>query len=367
MKNRHFTKWFLCFIAASLLGVWIGFHFYSNFTSSKLLDRYVTNDPCKNHSIHDTCYFDAMEEVFKKAGFKTALAYVKEITKDQPYDSCHFFMHEIGKFAYREYRDIRRVLNDADYFYCLGGFTHGALAEYLADSQDLEGAVAEVCIPFLQKRALDQRARDCLHGLGHSLMTVTENDIFKSIRYCDLYPEGEKQFHCHYGAFMENYYEHKPDYHGPIKFIDRDDPLYPCNAVDEKYKSACYRFSGYIAITEYQKEKPKSDWDIEGFKVAIAACEKINEERETDMYQEFCVGNLPAMIQGTFKYPENFGKIKQLCALANKDSHEARCLAVFARILSRIDYEKRDLASLFCQEVGLRFRDHCVSFIEREQ
>ncbi len=132
----------------------------------------------------------------------------------------------------------------------------------------------------------------CGHGMGHGLMTVHENHVPASLEACDLASDGYIRESCYSGIFMENivlvthphhtteghaaaggsHGQDEPadshDAHGESasadahgghdahggdadggghgmrhaawKALDRDDPLYPCNAVATRYQPACY-------------------------------------------------------------------------------------------------------------------------------
>lgn len=126
----------------------------------------------------------------------------------------------------------------------------------------------------------------CAHGIGHGLMTTHANHVPKSLEGCDLASDPFVRESCYGGVFMENLVlvthphhtteghaathgghgsdgdarsggddghgeagghgahggggGHGATAHGRWKALDRDDPLYPCNAVGAAYQQACY-------------------------------------------------------------------------------------------------------------------------------
>lgn len=133
----------------------------------------------------------------------------------------------------------------------------------------------------------------CAHGMGHGLMAVHDNHVPMSLQACDQATDGFVREMCYGGVFMENIvrithphhtgeghagtqgdhagnahdgrqaqagHEAHGDHgdggqaqagahahaghggmeHGEWKALDRSDPLYPCNAVAEKYREQCY-------------------------------------------------------------------------------------------------------------------------------
>jgi len=75
--------------------------------------------------------------------------------------------------------------------------------------------------------------------MGHGFMAVFESDVFRSLAACDALADPWEQHHCYGGVFMENLTAmHHPS--RPSKHLRPEEPLYPCTAVDRRYKAECY-------------------------------------------------------------------------------------------------------------------------------
>ena len=76
-------------------------------------------------------------------------------------------------------------------------------------------------------------AYQCIHGLGHGLMIYTGYDLPGSLKTCDGLQTGFDRVSCSGGVFMENF---TSSYGVTSKYLRKNDPIYPCNAVAERHK-----------------------------------------------------------------------------------------------------------------------------------
>src|SRR5437867_2527136 len=70
---------------------------------------------------------------------------------------------------------------------------------------------------------------NCVHGLGHGIMSITRNELFDSLKICDNLTGSWERQSCWGGAFMENVMADNRNH--TTKYLKLDDLLYPCNAV----------------------------------------------------------------------------------------------------------------------------------------
>lgn len=74
----------------------------------------------------------------------------------------------------------------------------------------------------------------CIHGIGHGVASFFKTtDLKSALSTCDKLSDG--QTFCHDGVFME--FERS----APASFYKTDDPLYPCDSIDQRYLSTCGR------------------------------------------------------------------------------------------------------------------------------
>jgi hypothetical protein len=95
-----------------------------------------------------------------------------------------------------------------------------------------------ICADIPTKAAYSFDYYNCVHGLGHGLMALTENELFDSLKLCDNLTGQWEKSSCYGGVFMENVIADGKDH--STKYLKPSAPLYPCNAVDTPYKESCY-------------------------------------------------------------------------------------------------------------------------------
>lgn len=153
--------------------------------------------------------------------------------------NCHNRAHELGRRAYE------MLGNDAFKHCgveCHSGCRHGATEAFFAEhgSGNLAHSIDVLCGEETNEFALHQ----CLHGTGHGLMAWFDYDIHAALAACDIIEMPHHQSSCRSGVFMENIVggiataDSDDQYHS-TKYLN-DDPHYPCNILDEKYKADCY-------------------------------------------------------------------------------------------------------------------------------
>ena len=84
--------------------------------------------------------------------------------------------------------------------------------------------------------------------MGHGLLSIQDDNLFTALKTCDTYDGSWQQDSCYGGVFMENVMnEVNPGSHSD--YLKQDDPLYPCTAVDARYKQQCYLMQTSHALT----------------------------------------------------------------------------------------------------------------------
>jgi hypothetical protein len=209
--------------------------------------------------------------------------------------NAHALAHGLGIAAYRTPETMAGTFADCPPTQ-MSGCYHGVVQGYflsLARQGRLPGTpeLDTMCEPHRGTLFLFFQ---CAHGMGHGLMAVHDNHVPMSLDACDLASDDFIRSSCYGGVFMENVVgvthphhtaeghagtqghdghdaqpaaadahaahggsqaaEHDDEHaghaagqqaqgamrHGPWRPLDRNDPLYPCNAVALKYQQACY-------------------------------------------------------------------------------------------------------------------------------
>lgn len=201
----------------------------------------------------DNCYQQLSRFISTKLSLKESLTMLSQ-NEDTPavYARCHELTHYLSRDEYEKKQSIPNVYSQCDST-CHGGCYHGTLEAYLkskqlkAQSPELTAEFVKICgsITDYPKPLIYY---ECLHGLGHAAMYVTDMDVPQSLTMCDALSGPETQDRCYTGVFMENSSSSTNNDH-PGKYVKADDPMYPCTILDEKYLSVCYRYqSSYFSL-----------------------------------------------------------------------------------------------------------------------
>lgn len=204
---------------------------------------------CFGRNDANNCYNDLAESLLKKFSLGEVLQVMggaeNNLPEALPFSACHTFAHFLGRREYKNSGDFLRAFNQCD-FACNHGCYHGVVEGYfeslgLATADDMNQFLAEKIRGLCGREtdyAVPMRHEDCIHGLGHAAMFVTEHDIFRSLELCDFLSMKSEREECYGGVFMENT-ESATSGH-PSIYIKADDPMYPCSVLEERYLDKCY-------------------------------------------------------------------------------------------------------------------------------
>jgi hypothetical protein len=154
--------------------------------------------------------------------------------------NCHQLTHVIGREAGRKYKDISKAYDHGDNF-CWSGYFHGVMEAVVAryGPSEVPKRLNSICVGIANKARYSFDHYNCAHGLGHGVMLITNDELFKSLKICDNLKDGWERESCYGGVFMENIMARlNPDH--DTKYLRDDQPLYPCTAVADRYAQQCY-------------------------------------------------------------------------------------------------------------------------------
>src|SRR5438034_80271 len=165
---------------------------------------------------------------------KAALAQLQTLMNIDPkvLRSCHALVHEIGHASLKKYNNFGKAISYQDDV-CGSGYLHGVIEQDFSTATNFFAAMQTIC----EGDGLSASMGKCYHGIGHGFMYYTGNDIPKSLYYCDTYGSIEKRSYCSEGVFMENF-NSQERFH-PSKYLNPNDPFYPCAQQTAFYKDAC--------------------------------------------------------------------------------------------------------------------------------
>lgn len=222
------------------------------------------------------CYEEHYIELVKEEGIKAAFDDLKARYAKNQYivAQCHPITHVIGREAALKFKTPSQAYLEGDP-YCWSGYYHGVLETFLerVGRENLPTEIDNICkdIPGKEKYSFDYY--NCVHGLGHGVMAITQNELFKSLDYCDNITGRWEQESCASGAFMENVIVDNLNHF--TKYLKPEEPLYPCTASPEKYKNTCY-----LMQTSYILKVNGGD-----FADTFAWCRKAEEPHRATCFQ----------------------------------------------------------------------------------
>ncbi len=230
-----------------------------------------------------TCYKKVLTDITKSQSPEQASALVKSDYEKVPYvkTECHQLMHVIGRVAIDKYGDVARTYAHGDQF-CWSGYYHGALEEFakVKGYSYIEKNANDICKPIAAKGLHSFYHYNCVHGIGHGFMFIKGGDLFASLKACDALTDSWERTSCYGGVFMQNIMnEQTPDADADkgSKFLKSSEPMYPCTAVEEKYKGQCYLMQTSYAL------------QVEGYDFAkvFSLCSGVDE-----LYRDTCYTSL---------------------------------------------------------------------------
>jgi len=301
----------------------------------------------------DGCYKKASEVLHSQFGLaKTLEVFKKNEDFPEVYARCHEVTHYLSRLEYEKEKSIAKVYAQCDST-CHGGCYHGTLEAYLKESFDTERSrstqdkklnfLASVFPKVCGKIGDYQKPiefNECLHGMGHAAMFVTEMELFDSLKLCDTMTNQAYKERCYTGVFMENSSSSTSFDHASI-YIKADDPFYPCNILEEKYQPLCWQYqSSYFSIISNQ------DWA----KVADL-CLKIPE-----IYQDRCFRTIGTNQVG---FTSSLAKMKEGCSVMPNSHFQEICVSgVISSLSYRFVGEIQKMID-FCSLVELPYKEIC--------
>ena len=198
--------------------------------------------------------FDCLETYYESLvtdkGVKAAFDDLKARYPKNAYvrAQCHPLTHVIGRGAALASQTVSEAYLSGDSF-CWSGYYHGVLETYVArvGLQNLPKRINDVCKDIPGKSQYSFDYYNCVHGLGHGVMAITEDELFDSLKYCRYLTGGWEQQSCASGVYMENIIADGRDHQ--TKYLKKSDPLYPCNASLDLFKNTCYLMQTSYILT----------------------------------------------------------------------------------------------------------------------
>lgn len=304
-------------------------------------------DPsCNRGDIEEqyACYNKFYVEVVRTDGSEAAMEHMKGKYNggDSFYRSqCHQLTHMVGRAATDKYATVSEAYTHGDSF-CWSGYYHGVMEGIVSKmGGDVANRLDSICADLPGKAEYTFDYYNCVHGLGHGVMFILNNEIPESLRLCDNLTGGWEQSSCHGGVFMENIIADEIDH--TSKYINGIDPHYPCNVVEEKYKGTCY-----LMQTSHMLKLAGRD-----FAKVFLQCEDAPE-----MHRNACYQSLGRDASG--QSISNVAQTKASCMLGQNDTASMYCFR--GAVKDFISYHHSDIkARELCASIEEKFQSDCVA------
>lgn len=216
--------------------------------ADSLEDRVLTIfQDCDKDLARQECYNDTVLALYPDYSIPELLEIIKMLRRTDPYYSnCHALAHDIASRAIKDdpasWRDL--IAHDSGTI-CTGGFVHGVVIERFRGELSSDDDVARI-MPDLADACARRERRGpslvdwtaCIHGIGHLLMYVTENDVNRSLALCGILASLENEnarLACMRGVFMQMYWSAEED--NPV-FVDNTQ----VTLTSDSYRDVCAVF-----------------------------------------------------------------------------------------------------------------------------
>jgi hypothetical protein len=192
----------------------------------------------------------------------------------------HLLMHTVGEYIYNKFGSEGLGMCK-DYF--LSACFHAFIIEDLSD-HGLEGLAKTVdrC-ENTGRHVLSQ----CSHASGHGFVVWNDYDLVKALSMCDKLGEISKNLplvNCYDGVFMENIFSVHEGKLSTKRWVNNEDPYYPCNdpRIPEKYLVGCWTNQASLMYQIYKGD----------FRKVAEGCDRVLDTG----YQELCYNNFARQI-----------------------------------------------------------------------
>ena len=296
----------------------------------------------------DSCYKDIANLFYYQFGLRVILdLFQKNENTVAVFARCHEVTHYLSRMEYQNSQNIAKVY-DICTSVCHGGCYHGTIEQYMkdknlplgvADAQKIKSEIPKIC-GKLEDYKTPILFDECVHGIGHGAMFVTDGELPQALKICDNLTTQREIDSCYSGVFMENSSSSTSTDH-PGKYVKKADPMYPCNSLEPKYLPLCYRYQ-----SSYFAQITKNNW-IETAKLCLAV---------PQAYQSGCFQTIGTNQVG---FTQDMKQMIYDCSLMPTDEYRTICLqGIVISLAGRYRGESQKIIDL-CNKVNDNFKSAC--------
>jgi hypothetical protein len=310
-------------------------------------------------TVMSTPIFGELRGLIETQGIPAALDRLEAMAAKDPkvLNTAHDYAHAIGQFSYGYFGSVTATFGQCRETFQSGCY-HGVLEAYLEENPKLTpDQIAELCDVSVAPGASNVLRFQCIHGLGHGLTASYEHDIYRALRACDFLRQDWDRGSCYSGVFMENiiFAMHQlqaqsggGDGHdhggaGHRYYLEPQDPLYPCNVLDEKYKPECFVMKTSAILL----------FNGQNFKQAAAECDRAGA------YVHLCYQSIGRDVSShVYRNPK---KALPMC-MQGDPRYRGYCLIGAAKNMIDVTW-KTDEARALCKAAPADYKDQCYTAI----
>lgn len=355
-----------------------------NKTASETDSMYVSEimTKCAKVEYPAVCSKQAANLFLSYMDYDQVLTALKISSKDPTvYANCHPLVHFLGREGYKKEHNVK-TLYAKDRSVCDSGFYHGVM-EQLFEEKDIPlFKESDTKIVDVMKSACGQktdyeipiRYSACIHGVGHALMFISNDDLPKSLEHCRILTKDQGRRTCYGGVFMENAGSVTNPYH-ISKYLKKDDPLYPCNWVGVKSEATCYQYQALyfakITNNDWKKTSELCDTEPEKYKgncFQFIGSNLLNFTEDNQKIKEVSDFIPPLFLPNYFRGvvsgigEANVGvptKMQDSCNQAASAAHLENCLGNIALAVKQWSTDVSQ-HSRWCEELGATAKKSCL-------
>lgn len=325
---------------------------------------------CYDINGRDGCYKQVAQALFDQFGLAETLTLLRENEQHpEVYARCHEATHYLSRNEYDKQKSIAKIYAQCDST-CHGGCYHGTLEAFLKEQQSkanysLITEFSKVC----GKQENYQKPLEfyeCLHGLGHAAMFVTDMELMESLKLCDTLNNNIYEDKCYTGVFMENSSSSTSFDHKSI-YIKEDDPFYPCNILSEKHQPMCWQYqSSYFSVINNQDWKKVADMCLQipqiyqdrcfrtigtnqvGFTTSFETMKKDCDQMPNAQFKNICITGVISSL--SYRFVGDTQKMIDFCSTVDTQNKES-CFKQMGTSLLDWNFNK-ELAKKECRKVS---------------
>ena len=289
---------------------------------------------------HDTpgCFRQAFGNFAYSKGPQAALRLLDADSRTIPgvQADCHQIAHNIGHAGLAHYKNNAAVALAHGAMTCNSGYYHGVIERAFAGVP--RARVTDIARRLCTGTAVTKEEfllYQCVHGLGHGLMIYSGLDLPYSLKVCHQLQTEFDRVSCTGGVFMQNLMPGM----GTSRYLKKNDPIYPCNAVARRDKVYCY-----LMVTSRILTLDGYDW-----RKTAAWCRRSERGWVATCFQSF-----GRDASGFTQYQPR--RTIRLCLEARKDAGE--CMFGAARDYAN-NYAGGPQAAGLCNLGPARYRGRC--------